>query len=357
MKALEFPIIGTKVKGLTRKFDLNSPQGRQAYLKAKVGTEIAQIKKFLQKHTFIVYMLGKKNSGKGTYSQIFAELFGEDKVALISVGDIVRETHANWGSFKKSPKYLRLKQLYRGYISFEEAVDALFGRSTTKLLPTEFILSLLKLKIQEFPGKALFIDGLPRETDQVSYSLYFRDLVNYREDPDIFVIIDIPESVIDERIKYRVVCPQCKNTRNIKLLPTSLIKYDQKHREFYLVCDSPRCSGGQRMLPKEGDELGIKPIFERLKKDEDIIRNVFSLHGVPKILLRNHVPVAEASRYFDQYELTPEYVFRWDEKKQVVKVLEKPFIVKDDRGVQSYSLLAAPVFVSLAKQLAEILAS
>ena len=74
--------------------------------------------------------------------------------------------------------------------------------------------------------KALFIDGFPRDLDQVSYSLFFRDLIGYRADPDIFILIDVPNSVIDERIKYRVVCPKCHTPRNLKLLATKQVEYD-----------------------------------------------------------------------------------------------------------------------------------
>ena len=355
MKGLEFPIIGTKVKGLTKKFDLNSPAGRAAYFEAKAGPEIAKIKKYLDKNTFIAYMIGKKNSGKGTYSQIFTEIFGADKVALVSIGDIVRNVSGDWENFKKTPKFKRLKELYRGYISFEDACDALTGRSQSKLLPTEFVLALLKLTIEDLNGKTLFIDGLPRELDQVSYSLYFRDLINYRDDPDMFILIDIPESVIDERIKYRVVCPNCKNTRNIKLLITSKYEYDEKEKKFYLLCDSPRCTGGFRMLPKEGDNLGIGPIRDRLNKDEEILRKAFNLYGIPKILLRNHVPVSESKNYFDDYEITPEYVMKLNPKTKKVEVTEKPWSVKDDNGKPCYSLLAAPVVIPLLKQMADIL--
>lgn len=353
MKGLEFPVIGTKVAGLTKKFDLNSPEGRNNYFKAKAGDEIERIKKYIEKGTFVAYMIGKKNSGKGTYSQIFTEIFGGDKVSLISIGDLVRNTSTDWDNFVKTEKYKRLKKLYRGYISFDDAVDALLGRTQGALLPTEFVLALLKLEIESHKGKTLFIDGLPRDLDQVSYSLYFRDLVGYREDPDMFVLIDIPESVIDERIKYRVVCPNCKNTRNIKLLITSKIEYDKKDKKFYLLCDSSRCTGGFRMEPKEGDNLGIEPIRERLNKDEEILRKTFALHGIPKVLLRNHVAVAEADKYFDDYEITPEYSFKLNGDK--VEVIEKAWKVKDDNGVESVSLLSAPVVVAMLKQIADVL--
>ena len=354
MKGLEFPIVSTKVPGLKKKFDLSSPKGRKEYFEAKVGDEIGHLRNFLDKNTFVAYLLGKKNSGKGTYAKLFTEIFGEDKVEHVSVGDIVRDVHTNWKSFEKSDDYKRLRQLYRGYISFEEAVKTLLGRSTKTLLPTEFVLALLKIHIEKLEGKSIFLDGLPRESDQVSYSLYFRDIINYRGDPDMFVIIDIPEAVINERIKYRVVCPKCQTSRNKKLLITSKIEYDTKSGEFYLVCDNPKCPGA-RMEAKEGDNLGIAPISERLQKDDEIMRNVFGLHGVPKILLRNHVPKVEAREYFDEYELTPEYSFIYDEEKKKVKVLEKPWTMKDDNGVDSNSLLAPPVVVSMIKQLFDVL--
>ena len=357
MKGLEFPIVGTKVKNLKTKFDINDPKERKKYFDAKVGEEIKYIRKYLNGgSTFVAFFLGKKNSGKGTYSKLITEIFGEEKVAHVSVGDIVREMSGKWDkTFEKSDEYKHIKSLYRGYISFEEAINRFLGRSTSGLLPTEFILALLKHKIAHLTGKSIFIDGLPRDMDQISYSLYFRDLINYRDDPDLFVLIDIPESVIAARIKTRVVCPKCGLSRNPKLLLSSKIDYDEKAKKFYLLCDNTDCPGAERLVPKEGDELGIEPIRARLIKDEEILRKVFGLHGVPKILLRNHVPVKDALKYFDAYEITPEYILSWDAKNKKVKVEEKPWKVKDDNGVQSNSLLAPAVVVGLIKQLYEVL--
>ena len=133
MKNLEFPNIGTKVRGLHTLFDLTSPQGRKKYFDAKVGDEIRHLKLYLKDNNFIAYFLGKKNAGKGTYTKLFTEIFGEDRVAHVSVGDLVRELHGNWEKFSKSPDCEKLKRLYRGYISFDEAVKALLGRSTKTL--------------------------------------------------------------------------------------------------------------------------------------------------------------------------------------------------------------------------------
>lgn len=353
MIGLDFPIVGTKVKGLKETFDINSREGRAKYFEAKIGLEIAQIKKYLERNTFMAYLVGKKNSGKGTYSKMFEEIFGSDKFVQVSVGDLVREVDTGWEEFVKTEEYTRLKKSYRGYDSFDECVKRLRSRSTQgPLLPTEFVLALLKVRLQKYAGKAIFLDGLPRDMDQVSYSLFFRDLAQLRDDPDMFVLIDIPMSVIDERIKYRVICPKCNTSRNLKLLVTKFVGWDEKEQKFYLMCDNPECNKA-RMGPKEGDNLGIEPIKSRLEKDEAIVKKVFELHGMPKILLRNHVPVAETGKYFDSYELTPEFVL--SQKNGKIEVTEKPWTVKDDNGIESCSLMASAVVISLIKQLVDAL--
>lgn len=352
MKGLEFPIIGTKVKGVNQKFDFRSPAGRKKYFQAKVGDEIKAIRKHLKNNSFIAYWLGKKQAGKGTYSKMIIEILGSDNIEHVSVGDLIREAD-DWTNFTKTEKYKRLKKYYRGYVSFEDAVKTHLSRSTKKLLPTEFVLALLKAHIDDLQGKTIFIDGIPRETDQVSYSLYFRDLINYRQDPDLFVLIDIAEEVIDKRIKYRVICPICQTSRSPKLLPTSKVKYDAKSKDYYLVCDNPDCKGA-RMVPKEGDELGLEPIRARLDKDEELIKLAFNLYGVPKVFLRNHIPVAKAKKMFDSYEITPEYSYsRYKNGK--VRVHEKRWTVKDDSGNECVSLLAPAVVVQFIKQLVEAL--
>ncbi|MBL7141961.1 nucleoside monophosphate kinase [Patescibacteria group bacterium] len=440
----------TKIDGLNEKFNLSNVAERAAYFKAKVGPEIEKLKQYFQHNTFIAYWLGKKNSGKGTYSKLMMEIFGRDKIGHISIGDIVRSAHRSMSDQNKKQEILDyLKKNYRGYISIDQAISSLLGRNTRSLLPTEFILALVKREIDKMPRKTLFIDGFPREMDQISYSLYFRDLINYRNDVDIFIVIDIPEPVISERMKYRVVCPKCYAPRNLKLFPTQEVGYDQEKKEFYLRCDSPKCQNA-RMGIKEGDNLGIEAIRKRLELDDKLIKKVFSLHGIPKILLRNAIPVKQTKNLVDDYEITPEYSYNLANKisppfkfqgsdeeseegsynlankislpfkfqgsdeeseegsynlankislpfkfqgsdeeseegsynlankisppfkfqgsdeeseegsykmdsKNAVKILEKPWIIKDDQGRKAYSLLASPVVVSLIKQLTRIL--
>lgn len=354
MKGLDFPIVDTKVSTAKSTYNLNSLEERKQYFEDKVGPEIKKLNEYLASNTFIAYMLAKKSAGKGTYTRLFMEIFGDEKVAHISVGDIVRdldEVKTNPQKKKDLEKYL--EKNYRGFQSLDELMDALFSRNTKVLLPTEFILALVKRKIDEIGRKVLFIDGFPRNMDQVSYSLYFRELINYRDDPDMFILIDVPEAVIDERMKTRVICPKCSTPRSIKLLATAFAGYDEKQKEFYLMCDNPACNKA-RMVAKEGDELGIEAIRDRIEMDDKLIKKVFDLHGVPKVFLRNSVPVDLANDVVDRYEITPMYDYE-QTKSGEINIIEKPWSVKDDNGIESYSLLAPAVTVAMIRQIAKVL--
>ncbi len=354
MKDIEFPVFKTKVEN-DREFNLSDPEERNEYFSFKAGSEIQEIREYLKKSAFIIYLLGKKSAGKGTYSKMLAEVVDPEKIDHFSIGDMVREVDKelkNEATKKELVSFL--EKNYRGWSSLEEIMDILQGRSTTKLLPTDFVLTLIKREIAKRGKKVIFIDGFPRDMDQISYSLFFRDLIGYRDDADFFALIDVPEQVIDERVKWRKICPKCNTSRNLKLLPTSKIDYDKKKGEFNLLCDNPDC-GEIKMERKEGDEAGIDPIRGRLEMDEKLIKQAFGLYGIPKILLRNSVPVEKAEDFVSTYEITPEYNYEWNEKDKKVEVKETPWTIKDDQGVESYSLMAPPVVVSFVKQLADIL--
>jgi len=354
VKNIEFPIFKTKIDS-SKKFDLTDFNQRQAYFDLKAGKEIKKLREYLKKNTFIVYLLGKKNSGKGTYAKMFKEVVDKDRIEHFSIGDMVRKFDEVVQDKKKRKELISfLEKNYRGFIPLEEIIKSLEKRSTKTLLPSELILALVKKEIAKKGRKTFFIDGFPRDLGQVSYSLFFRDLIDYREDPDIFVLIDVPEAVIDERIKHRVICPLCQTSRSLNLFPTKKVEYDKKEKKFHLICDNSECRGA-RMVQKEGDALGIEPIKERLKTDEKLIKQAFSLYGIPKVLLRNSVPVDKAKEFIDDYEITPEYSYELDKNSGEVKIVEKPWQVLDDNGVPCYSLMPPPVVVSLIKQITKAL--
>lgn len=357
MKGFNFPIFKTKVHGVTERFRLEDPVGRRRYFEAKAGKEIELLRDYLRTNTFLGILLGPKNAGKGTYTKLLMELFGEDRIVHVSVGDIVRDAREELSDpAKRDALVTFLKDRYRGFVDVAEIPDLIEGHKTEKLLPSEAILTLIERKISRIGRKTIFIDGFPRDLDQISYALYFRALMGYRDDPDVFVFIDVSEAVIDERMKYRVICPLCRSPRNTKLFRTKDIGYDESKSEFYLICDNPRCEGfgASRMVGKEGDELGIEAVRPRVEKDQRVMEMLMGLHGVPKIYLRNSVPVAEAKENIDDYEITPAYRYEVGDGG-TVRVIEEPWTVTDDNGVEVYSLLAPPVAVALIKQLARAL--
>lgn len=354
---MQFPLFKTKIKGLNKKFDLNHPRQRKEYFELKAGREITKLRDYFKKgNTFIAYWLGKKNSGKGTYAKMFAEIIDSQQIEHFSIGDMIRGVDEELRDKRRRKELIIfLEKNYRGGYSLKELISLLEERSTTApLLPTSLILVLAKREIAKKKKKTIFIDGFPRDLNQINFALFFRDLIGYRDDPDLFVLIDVPEKVIDERIRYRRICPVCQTSRNLKLLPTSKIGYDLKKKEFYLICDNPCCQG-YRMIPKEGDEKGIKSLKSRLLEEEKLIKQAASLYGLPKIFLRNSLPKKLAKRYIDDYEITPEYYYHWDEKKKKVIVKEKNWVILDDQGQPAYSLLPPPVVLSLIYQMTKAL--
>ena len=357
MKGISFPIFKTKIEGVSQRFQLEDPAERRKYFDAKAGKEIGRLREFLQKNTFVGFLLGPKNSGKGTYSKLFMEAIGSERVAHISVGDIVRSAQHAAHDMRERKKLIQfLEKHYRGFVKTDEVIKSILDWSVTRLLATEAILSLVEWEIGRMGRRALFIDGFPRNLDQVSLSLYLRSIMGYRDDPDFLVFIDVPEAVINERMKYRVICPLCQTPRNIRLLRTKEIKYDTEDKKFHLLCDNPQCEGYGKtgMVSKKGDELGIEAIRDRIEVDGNVMKMLIGLEGVPKVYLRNSVPVNMAGEYIDDYEITPAYRYELDEKNGV-RVIEEPWTVKDDEGKESYSLLPAPVALALIKQTAKIL--
>ncbi|MFZ2153214.1 MAG: nucleoside monophosphate kinase [Microgenomates group bacterium] len=354
MSKLNFPVQSNKVAGVDQDFNISDPGQRQTYFRLKAGPEIEKIKTYLENRTFVAIMLGKKGSGKGTYSGMLKEIFGDDHIGQISVGDITRavfEEIKNPQGMADLKKYL--ENNYRGYISIDEAIDIFVNKTQGKLLPTEFILSLVTREIEKLPRKALIIDGFPRNVDQVSYSLYLRSIINFRDDPDFMVLIDIPETVIDARIKNRFICPKCQTSRNLTLLPSSKIGFDETSKEYYLICDKAGCDGG-RMVRKEGDEQGIAPIKDRLDLDGSLMEMAQDIHGIQKIFLRNPIPLEKVDENFDTYEMTPEFYYEKSESGEIA-TKTKPWVVKDDNGIDCVSLMAPAVMVSYLRQLAKIL--
>src|SRR3989344_6076760 len=130
---------------------------------------------------------GEQNNSS-SFNQFNPKLVGgKTTIAHFSIGDMIRSFDEIVGDENKKKELIAfLEKNYRGYLPLEDIIKYLENRSTKTLLPSELILILAKREIAKFGRKAIFIDGFPRDLDQISYSLFFRDLIGYREDHDVF---------------------------------------------------------------------------------------------------------------------------------------------------------------------------
>jgi len=334
-------------------YDLDKIQERRLYYNHKIGKEIEFLREYFEKQTFLAYWLAPKQAGKGTYMNGLKEIFGSDMFVHLSVGDLIRKAHKEFSEEGKlSEIYAYAKGSYRGDMHLDEAFDALVGRSTEGLVPTELVMIIIRRAIEKSPRKTLFLDGFPRSLDQVSYALYFRDLVNYRNDPDIFIMINAPLTVLDDRMKERRTCMKCGNSRNMVLLPTENVEYDKETDTYHLICDFPGCDGG-RMVTKEGDHLGIEAIKDRTLTDIEVMKRARNLYGIPKVELYNSLEADKTFDYVDEYECTPSVTYSHDKNGKVT--LGKELWTLDDGDDKYNSLLPAAVVTQLVKQLANVL--
>lgn len=356
---MEYPIFNSKSLSVGDVYDLADSTDRLKYFHAKLGSKIEEVKMYLETGSFVGYMLAKKLAGKGTYAKMMGEILGPDRFAHISVGDVVRKYHTlleNPDDYTELRAYFQKN--YRGILSVDDAINALLNRTQDKVsIPTDFLLALLKREINSLGKRALFIDGLPRNMDQISSSLYFRDLINYREDPDFFILIESPLEVLNARIKHRRVCPQCHTSKNMLFNPTEFVKYDNDTRQFYLICDNKHCSGYGKSIcvSKEGDEVGIKSIEQRLKDDQHLMDVASNLQGIEKILVKSSVPIDEASQYFEEYEIQQAINYSLEGDK--VNSSKSSWVFKDDNGVDSVTMYAATFVVNIFNQIHKILTS
>lgn len=332
-------------------YDLDSVAQRREYYEEKVGAEIEFLRDYFREQTFLAYWMAPKQAGKGTYMNGMKEIFGTDIFTHLSVGDLVRAADKEFQEKgKMSEVFAYAKANYRGDLHLDEVFAALSGRTTQALIPTELVMVLLRMAIERAGKKTLFIDGFPRNLDQVSYSLYFRELINYRNDPDLFVLINAPITVLDERMKQRRTCLTCGNSRNMVLLPTKEAGYDKEKKEYYLICDLPGCTGG-RMVTKEGDHLGMEPIKDRVLADIEVMKRARKLYGIPTLELYNSLDKDKALDYVDEYEITSACEYTHDEQGNVT--IHKKLWEVVDGEKEYYSLLPPAVVIQLVKQLAK----
>lgn len=334
----------------------NNKYGTKQFYEERVGEHFAKLQSVLDGHGFVLFFLAKKNAGKGTYSKILQNIT-DGKIIHIGVGDLVRAAEKRaLDDGERAGLIEDLKKYYKGDGAVEDVVQKIVDEASdlSSLLPTEVVMALIEKAVEDNKGKAVIIDGFPRSLDQVDIALRMQSDFEQQGLPTAFVEIDCPDDVLHQRQLYRVVCPQCQTPRNLKVLVTEDVEYDEETGDFHLVCDDEKCSKVRMVKKYQVKEGESEYDIETFKKDQqstkDILAKVRDVAAHCHLVVNNHIPVSEAESH-DPEDFTLEAEFDWDpEAKKVVKNF-KPWVVNDDTGEKVYSRYPDPVVADLVKEL------
>ena len=133
-------------------------------------------------------IFGAPGAGKGTYSTRLKAQLG---VEVIAMGDIFR------AQVKENSE---LGQKVRSYVE------------KGALVPDEIVVEVLKAHLDKIPeGKSVILDGFPRTLEQAkSLDKIFK--------LDVILLLDVPDTIIIERLSSRRVCKNCGEVYNIRFL-------------------------------------------------------------------------------------------------------------------------------------------
>eukprot|EP00756_Hemistasia_phaeocysticola_P028785 Hpha_TRINITY_DN16193_c1_g5::TRINITY_DN16193_c1_g5_i1::g.3668::m.3668/K00939/adk, AK; adenylate kinase len=138
-----------------------------------------------------VVVCGPPGAGKGTQSKALA-----DKLGLINVcsGELLRD------------------EVRQGTKRGKEVTAAL---EKGELVPDDLVTDLViaKLKSEDLRGKGWVLDGFPRTRNQ-AHALQSSAVI-----PHLFVVLDVPDDVLLERMASRKVDPQTRTPYNMLIAP------------------------------------------------------------------------------------------------------------------------------------------
>jgi adenylate kinase len=141
-----------------------------------------------------VVLLGPPGAGKGTQAKVIAKTFD---IPHISTGDLFRENLKNETALgKKAKAYM----------------DA------GKLVPDELVIALVEDRIIRDDCKnGYLLDGFPRTVAQASALCAFNEKIG--KELDYAINIEVPESLLIDRIVGRRVCPKCGASYHVTFNP------------------------------------------------------------------------------------------------------------------------------------------
>ena len=204
----------------------------------------------------IVILLGAPGSGKGT---VAAKLASENaNLKHVSSGDLLRGDVAKGTEAGKAAK---------GYM------DA------GKLVPDELIAAMIKDVIAESSGDVtMLLDGFPRNVAQAEI------LEKTGAEIRSVVLLDVPDSIIQDRIAGRRTCPKCKAGYHVKALPP---KVEGK-------CD--KC-GADLVIRKDDNPETVKDRLVVYHQQTEPLIAYYKAKGLLRVIDGDQGPVKNAAAF------------------------------------------------------------
>uniref|UniRef100_A0A7S1T984 adenylate kinase n=1 Tax=Tetraselmis chuii TaxID=63592 RepID=A0A7S1T984_9CHLO len=180
-------LLSTRPKGsqvsLSSNFVAGRPHARRTACKAKVSMAGDGLKRII--------ISGAPASGKGTQCEKIKEKFG---LAHISAGDLLRaEVAAGTEAGKRAEGFMKAGEL----------------------VPDEVVITMVKNRLAEDDAqtKGWLLDGYPRSASQAAA------LKEAGIEPDIFLLLEVPDDILIERVVGRRMDPETGKIYHVKYFP------------------------------------------------------------------------------------------------------------------------------------------
>lgn len=185
-----------------------------------------------QTHKPVILFVGPPGSGKGTQSQIVAK---ELDYLHVSTGDILRKS--------KDPK---IKEMMK----------------TGKLLPDDLLAKVVQDYVEENENaKGFIFDGYPRNLNQKDH---FQEILkNTNLGIKSIIFLDVPEKVLEDRIKERAKTSGRADDADPKVFFIRMAEYEEQ--TLPMIKSMKTDEGFEKINGKEKLETITENILKRLK--------------------------------------------------------------------------------------------
>jgi adenylate kinase len=202
-----------------------------------------------------IVIFGPPGSGKGTYASRLKNRLG---IPHVSTGDLVREEIRN-----KTPLGKQIEKY----------------SSAGTLVPDEVITEILKKRLATELSRGFILEGYPRTVAQA------KELEKITK-VDVVVNLNVPDSVIVDRLSSRLQCEKCGAIYNSKTMPPKVAG----------KCDK---DGGE-LFRRTDDQPEV--IQERLKVYQQASEPVIDFYRSKHLLkdIRNEDPNVDPEKVVDQ---------------------------------------------------------